>query len=62
MNGDLALPNETLAALWRLAPNYSVERGRLNMAYTGDMAARFIEGLRRAGLPETERQQPSLRS
>ena len=52
MNGDLALATEALAALRRLAPNYSLARERQDTGYTGDMAARFVEGLRRAGVPE----------
>jgi TolB-like protein len=52
MRGDLALATEALAALRRLAPDFSLAWERKNMIHTGDMAARFIEGLRRAGVPE----------
>jgi TolB-like protein len=53
MNGDLPLAAEALAELRRLAPDFSLARERRDHSNTGDMSARVLEGLRRAGVPET---------
>jgi TolB-like protein len=52
MNGDLPLATEALAELRRLAPNFSLARERRDNNFTGDMSARLLEGLHRAGVPE----------
>jgi TolB-like protein len=53
MNGDLPSATEALAELRRLTPDFSLARERRDHSNTGDMAARLLEGLRRAGVPET---------
>ncbi|MBV8118519.1 MAG: tetratricopeptide repeat protein [Alphaproteobacteria bacterium] len=52
MAGDMSAAAEALATLLRLQPNLSLAWASENTAYTGDMAERFIAGLRKAGIPE----------
>jgi adenylate cyclase len=52
MNGDLPVATEALTELHRLAPDFSLARERRDNNFTGDMSARLLEGLRRAGVPE----------
>ena len=52
MAGDVSAAAEALVTLLRLQPNLSLAWARKNTAYVGSMAEHFIEGLRKAGLPE----------
>jgi adenylate cyclase len=52
MHGDKATAAATLSDLLRLQPNMSLAWVNKNSALTGEVAERFFEGLRKAGLPE----------
>ena len=50
--GDLPKAQEALATHTALLPGFTVTRLRLNEPLDGEPGERFLEGLRRAGLPE----------
>jgi TolB-like protein len=52
MAGDLEAAAEALAVHRRLVPYHSLAWERENMPFAGEYAERFLEGLRRAGVPE----------
>jgi TolB-like protein/class 3 adenylate cyclase len=51
--GDAVTAAETMRALFRLRPDFSLTWARKNMPLTGDIHERLLEGLRKAGVPET---------
>jgi TolB-like protein/class 3 adenylate cyclase/Tfp pilus assembly protein PilF len=51
-NGEQGAAEEALTALRRLAPGISVTLSRLSVPYTERTIDRFVEGLRKAGMPE----------
>jgi hypothetical protein len=53
MNGDGTLVAKALTTLRRLQPDLSLAWARENMNLSGDPLERFVEGLRRAGVPES---------
>ncbi len=52
LNGEQDAAAEALAALRRFAPDISVTLARLSVPYTARTVHRFVEGLRKAGIPE----------
>jgi TolB-like protein len=51
MKGDLPVAVEALTTLLRLQPDFSLAWMSHNMAYTGEVGDRLVEGLRKAGVP-----------
>jgi TolB-like protein len=51
--GDAVTAAETTRALLRLRPDFSLTWARKNMPLTGDIHERLLDGLRKAGVPET---------
>jgi TolB-like protein len=52
LQGDTVTASEALSTLLRLRPDLSLTWASQNMAPSGDVLVRLLEGLRRAGLPE----------
>ena len=52
MEGDLTAAAEARDTLLRLRPDYSLPWVTQNQAFTGELANRLYEGLRKAGVPE----------
>jgi adenylate cyclase len=52
MEGDLAAAAEARGTLLRLRPGFSLTWMAENLPFTGEMAERMREGLRKAGVPE----------
>jgi adenylate cyclase len=52
LQGDTVTASEALASLLQLRPDLSLTWARQNMAPSGDVLERLLEGLRRAGVPE----------
>ena len=52
MEGDLTAAEAARETLLRLRPEFSVAWMSENQPFTGEMAERIREGLRKAGVPE----------
>ena len=53
MHGDLVIAAEARDTLLRLRPGLTLSRMRENLPWSGELAERLYDGLRRAGVPET---------
>ena len=52
LTGNVPEAAEALGMHRRLVPDYTVARTRENTPFTGNTVERFLDGLRKAGLPE----------
>ena len=53
LEGDTLAAAEGVTNLLRLRPNFSLTWASDNMPLSGDILERLLDGLRRAGVPET---------
>ena len=52
LQGDRGAAAEALTTMLRLQPDFTLAWVNENTPYAGEMLERFLDGLRRAGVPE----------